>query len=310
MIGSNVPAHPGRRPDGLAELFQWANEWGCDCAQTYITLTRTWKVPQLTTEEVTCFKAAWQTSRVKQVVAHVPLFVNLASPAKEIWEKSKERLSQEMIRANALGVQALVLHPGSASGLGKKTGIERTSNALRTALESVTGSSAKLLLETTAGQGTALGSRFEEISQILGNVDRNDVLGVCLDTCHIFAAGYDFSGYNGYERVLREFDEVLGVGKIRAIHLNDSKTSLGSRVDRHAPIGLGMMGVQVFHALVSDSRFNEVPKILEIVATAPEFIPSQLKLLREYASSSSRLQEPRKQGSQTRVDDALFSSSG
>ena len=136
------------------------------------------------------------------------------------------------------------------------------------------------------------------------------VLGVCLDTCHIFAAGYDFSGYNGYERVLREFDEVLGVGKIRAIHLNDSKTGLGSRVDRHAPIGLGTMGVQVFHALVSDSRFNEVPKILEIVATAPELIPSQLKLLREYASSPSRLQEPKKQGSQTRMDEAIFSSSG
>lgn len=310
MIGSNVPAHPERRPDGLAELFQWANEWTCDCAQTYITLTRTWKVPQLTPEEATSFKSAWQKSRVKEVVAHVPLFVNLASPNKEIWEKSKERLAQEITRANALGVQSLVLHPGSTSGLDKKAGIERTSNALRTVLDSVSTPSAKLLLETTAGQGTALGSRFEEISQILGNTDRNDVLGVCLDTCHIYAAGYDFSGYNGYERVLREFEEVLGVGRIGAIHLNDSKTGLGSRVDRHAPVGLGTMGLQVFHALVSDSRFTDLPKILEIVATAPDLIPSQLKLLREYASSPNRLQEARKQGSQTRLDEALFTSPG
>jgi len=164
----------------------------------------------------------------------------------------------------------------------------------------------KLLLETTAGQGTALGSRFEEIAQILEIVNRSDLLDLCLDTCHVFVAGYDFTGYKGYERVLRELDATIGLSNLRAIHVNDSRTGLGSRVDRHAPIGTGKMGLQVFHALVSDRRFDEIPKILELPGTDSNELQTQLELLCKLASTASRLPELERSGSQSRIDEVGF----
>jgi len=288
LLGSNIPAHPGRPPDDLATLFQFADEWQCDCAQTYISLSRTWKVPPLLPEEVSSFKFAWQRSRVKQVVAHVPLIVNFASPVEDIWRRSNSRLSRELMHANELGIQALVLHPGSYGESNEKAGIERITDALCTVLDDFRESTTKLLLETTAGQGTAVGSRFEQIAQVLESVDQRSLLGLCLDTCHVFAAGYNFSGYKGYERVLKELDTTIGLSNLRAIHLNDSKTGFGSRVDRHAPVGAGRIGLRVFHALVSDSRFDGAPKILELPGTASNELQTQLELLSKLASTAVR----------------------
>jgi len=291
LLGSNIPAHPGRPPDGLATLFRFADEWQCGCAQTYISLSRTWKVPPLLPEEVSSFKLAWQRSRVKQVVAYVPLIVNLAS-VEDIWRRSNSRLSRELMRANELGIQALVLHPGSYGESNKKAGIERITDALRTVLEDFRESTTKLLLETTAGQGTAVGSRFEEIAQVLESVDRRSLLSLCLDTCHVFAAGYDFSGYKGYERVLKKLDTTIGLSNLRAIHLNDSKTGFGSRVDRHASVGAGRMGLQVFHALVSDSRFDGAPRFLNCL----EQPPMNFKLSLSFSANWRRLQSVSQDG--------------
>lgn len=307
MLGSNVPAHPAR--GGLATLFQYAEAWSCECAQTYITLSRRWNVTDLLPEEILNFKSSWQKSHVKQVVAHVPLLVNLASSANSIWQKSKHRLSIEVSRANQLGVQFLVLHPGYSGNLRKRTAIERIIGALDDIFENINDSNAKILLETTAGQGTSIGSRFEEIAYILEKTRKTQFLGVCFDTCHVFAAGYDIHGYRGYERVLEKFDDVIGLDRLKVIHLNDSKTEFGSRVDRHAPVGEGKLGVQVFHALVKDQRFHDIPKVLELPKQDVQMIPQQLKFLRKLQATVDPISEPKGAKAQSTLDNVLSDTS-
>ena len=259
MLGYNVPAI-----GGFHAGFQWGDKWGCECIQIYVTLSRRWDVPELTQQEITKFKTAWKSSSVRQVIAHVPFLVNLASPNKEIWKKSIARLIAEISRAERFGVPFLVLHPGSYGTFTKKEGIVRVIEALDIVLQSFDRLSTKILLETMAGQGTMLGSTFEEMAEVLEKVANPEFLAVCFDTGHVFMGGYDIRGYKGCEKVLREFDEIISLKKIAAFHLNDSKTGLGSRNDRHACIGEGELGLQVFHALLRDQRFSNIPKILEI----------------------------------------------
>ncbi len=258
MLGSTVPTI-----GGFHTGFKWANEWGCECIQIYVTLSRTWRVKKLSQEEILKFKKAWQESKVKEVVAHVPYLVNLASSNKELYRKSINRLKVEISRAEKFGISLLVLHPGSYGKSKREEGIKRIIEALNRILEEID-SPVKILLETMAGQRTMIGSRFEELTLILDKVQKSESLGVCLDTGHLFMAGYDIRGYKGYEKVLNQFDRTIGIEKIKAIHLNDSKTDLGSKIDRHANIGEGKLGLQVFHAILRDKRFKEIPKILEI----------------------------------------------
>ncbi len=208
--------------------FKWGNEWGCECIQTYITLSRRWDVPDLSQNEIKKFKTAWQKSFVKQVVAHIPYLVNLASPDNLLWQKSIERLRIEISRANKLGVNFLVLHPGSYTTSTKEEGLKRIVLGLDKVLEGYSGK-AKILLETMAGQGTMLGSSFEEIAFILERIRKPKSVAVCLDIGHIFMAGYDIRSRDGYEKTFAEFERVIGIKKIKAIHLNDSKTDFGER---------------------------------------------------------------------------------
>jgi len=258
MLGSNVPTI-----GGFYTGFKWGNKWGCEVIQIYITLSRRWEVPELTKEEISKFKMAWQESSVKEVVAHVPYLVNLASPDKELYQKSIERLLIEISRAIKFGVSLLVLHPGSYGNSKKEEGIKRVIEALNNVLQEID-FPGKILLETMAGQGTTIGSRFEELALILEKVQKSESLGVCLDTGHLFMAGYDIRGYEGYQKILDEFDRIIGIEKIKAIHLNDSKTGLGARRDRHACIGEGKLGLQTFQAILKEERFHNIPKILEI----------------------------------------------
>ncbi len=246
LLGSNVPTRPSKVGNGLAALFRYAEEWGCECAQTYITLSRRWNVPDLPLSEISAFQSTWRESQVKRVIGHVPLLVNLASPVNDVWRKSKERLSTELALADKLGLQFVVLHPGYYRSLDRRMGIKRIIEALNDVLGGVEESTVKILLETTADQGTAIGSRFEEIAYILKGSERNHFLGVCFDTCHVFAAGYDLRGYDGYKKILKKFDTLIGLNKLQAIHLNDSKTGLGSKVDRHASIGEGKLRARGF----------------------------------------------------------------
>lgn len=258
-LGSNVPTI-----GGLPTGFRLADEWGCESIQVYLTLSRRWDVPELTKEEIGKFKTAWEESSVKEVVAHIPFLVNLASPDKEIRRKSIERLKIEISRANEFGVKYPVLHPGSYGNTSKKVGIDRIVEGLNTIPSKIDNPSIKILLETMAGQGTAMGSTFEELATIFEKLENPEFFGVCFDVAHVFMAGYDIRGYRGYERVMQKFDKVVGLDKIKVIHLNDSKTKLNSHNDRHANIGEGELGLQVFHAILRDRKFRVIPKILEI----------------------------------------------
>lgn len=259
MLGSNVPTI-----GGLPVGFRYADKWGCECIQIYVTLSRRWDVSSLKNDEINRFNTAWQKSSVEQVIAHVPFLVNLASPDTGLRKKSIERLSIEISRADKFKVPFLVLHPGSYRNSSKEIGIERIINGLNFISQKSDNSSVKILLETMAGQGTALGSTFEEIAFIIENIENPEFVGVCFDTAHIFIAGYDIRGYKGYNKVMNKFDNIVGLDKIKVFHLNDSKTDLGSKNDRHANIGEGKLGLQVFHAILRDERFFNIPKILEI----------------------------------------------
>jgi deoxyribonuclease-4 len=301
MIGSNVPAHPGK--GGLSTLFTYAERWSCECAQTYITLSRTWKTRELSSEETQDFRNAWQKSSVKQVIAHVPLIVNPAAQTDAIWQNSKTRLVTELSIANQLGIRLLVMHPGYYCRLGKKAGISRTVDALNDVFKAAEAPHAMILLETMAGQGTAIGSRFEELAEIMSGVEKSHLLGICLDTCHVFAAGYDIRGYQGYEKVVKEFDAKVGIDKLKMMHVNDSKGDLGCRIDRHMAIGEGKLGLQVFHAIVKDKRFKDTPKVLELPTRNEEKIQQQLRLLRKLQETAENVSEPKEAKIQSRLDE-------
>ena len=273
MLGSNVPT-----VGGLPNGFKYADEWGCDSIQIYVSPSRTWKVPELTDKEIQDFKSAWRNSRVKIVVGHIPYLVNLASSNDELRKKSIRRLKIEIKRAENFGVLYLVLHPGTNQN--RKEGIRLIAEGLNEVLDQFNNLNTKILLETVAGEGNKIGSQFEELANILEKVNKVDYCGVCFDTCHVFAAGYDIRGYKGYHKVLEKFDRIIGISQIKVIHINDSKAGLGSHVDRHASIGEGLLGLQVFHAIVRDNRFDGIPKILEIPERDTKS-KSNLELLRE-----------------------------
>lgn len=298
MLGSNVPTIGGF-PTG----FKWGDEWRCECIQIYITLSRKWNAPNLSQDEITKFKTAWQESSVREVIAHVPYLVNLASPNQDLWDKSVNRLLTELSRAAKFSVPLLVLHPGSHGTLPRQEGIKKIIAALDNVLKEID-TPVKILLETMAGQGTMIGSRFEELATILERVQKPELLGVCLDTGHLFMAGYDIRGYKGWESVLNEFDKIIGIEKIGAIHLNDSKTSLGSKSDRHACIGVGKLGLQVFHAILKDQRFKDVPKVLEIPERDTRS-KDNLELLRNLQNISGPLPEEKRDPTQLTLKEVM-----
>jgi len=298
MLGSNVPT-----VGGFHAGFKWGDEWRCECIQIYITLSRRWDVPNLSRDEIAEFKTAWQESSVKQVIAHVPYLVNLASPTQDLWAKSVNRLLIELSRATKFGVSLLVLHPGSYGTSSRQEGIKKIIEVLDNIFEEVD-APVKILLETMAGQGTMIGSRFEEIAFILEKVQRPELLGVCLDTGHLFMAGYDIRGYKEWKSVLNEFNRIIGVGKIGAIHLNDSKTSLGSKSDRHACIGEGKLGLQVFHGILGDQRFSDIPKILEIPERDTRS-KDNLALLRNLQNISESLPEEKRDPTQLTLKEVM-----
>jgi deoxyribonuclease-4 len=181
----------------------------------------------------------------------------------EVLRKSRAALRDELGRCEALGISGLILHPGSHVGAGEKDGIKRIAESLNLAHADTPGYRTRSILETTAGQGSAIGYRFEQLGGIIDLVDEKDRVGVCFDTCHVFAAGYDISTEGGWEETIGAFDDVIGLRRLSAIHVNDSRKERGSRVDRHDHIGKGKIGLPGFRMLMNDPRMENVPKILE-----------------------------------------------
>jgi deoxyribonuclease-4 len=249
-----------------------------------------WRAKELTDAEVGTFLATLKETGLRFPMAHDSYLINLASPDDLLYRRSVEAFVVEVRRAERLGLSYLVTHPGSQVGSGEEAGLARVAGALDEVHRRCPGYRVRILLETTAGQGSNLGHRFEHLAQILKGVAEPDRLGVCLDTCHVFAAGYPLAPRGDYQATLRELDRVVGLERLFAFHLNDSRAPRGSRVDRHAHIGQGHLGLEPFRLLVNDRRFRHHPMVLE---TPKEPAPDggdmddvNLRLLRELAGKS------------------------
>jgi deoxyribonuclease-4 len=240
-----------------------ASKVGFQTVQIFTKNNNQWKAPELTDAHCAAFKQALAETAVESPVAHNSYLINLASPDDALWKKSIDAMTVEVERCQALGINDLVTHPGAHTGAGEDAGLTRVAEALDEVHRRTRGVSVSIDLETTAGQGTCLGHRFEHLARIVEQVAEPERLGVCVDTCHIFAAGYSFATAEEYDTVLEQLGRAVGLSRVRVWHLNDSLRQLGSRVDRHAGIGRGHLGVEPFRHVVNDPRFQAIPLILE-----------------------------------------------
>ena len=240
-----------------------AKRYACEALQLFTKNSNQWRAKELTEPEIRIFNETLQGTQVQALLAHDSYLINVASPDETLYRKSLEALVVEVKRAESLGLHYLVIHPGAHVGSCEEAGLRRVAGALDEVHRRCPGYKLKILLESTAGMGSSLGHRFEHLARILELVAENDRLGVCLDTCHIFAAGYPLAPQRSYRATMREFDQVIGLDRLHAFHLNDSVRELGSRIDRHAHIGRGCLGLEPFRLIVTDHRFRHLPMVLE-----------------------------------------------
>jgi deoxyribonuclease-4 len=236
---------------------------GAEAIQIFTRNQMQWACRPLREEEAAAFREAVAKSGVKRVLTHGSYLMNLASPNPEFLARSRDCLVTEIERCHQLAIPYVVLHPGAHMGQGEEAGLSAIARSLDAVLERTQGRDVMPLLEATAGQGSCLGHRFEHLAAIFDRMREPDRVGVCLDTCHLYAAGYDLASPEGYERTLRDFGRIVGLRKLKAIHLNDSKRERGSRVDRHARAGEGVMGLETFARIVNDRRFRGLPLVVE-----------------------------------------------
>ena len=248
---------------GLDKAVVRGQEVGCEAIQIFTKSSNQWKAKSLTSTEVTAFRDACQTAGIGPIIAHSAYLINLAAPDQVLYEKSIQAFRDELQRCELLDIPYLVVHPGAHLGTGEEQGLKRITAAIDRIHRDTPKMQAAIVLELTAGQGTVLASKFEHFATILEQVEEPERLGFCLDTCHLLAAGYDFRSPEGYAQVMGAWDELVGIERVRVIHLNDSKKDLGSRVDRHEHIGQGYIGTKGFELLLNDRRLAGLPMVLE-----------------------------------------------
>ncbi|MBI3839569.1 MAG: deoxyribonuclease IV [Planctomycetia bacterium] len=248
---------------GYVRAVELAHDSGCECVQLFTKNNNQWRAKDLTGEDAEKFQSALARLGIGHPIAHDSYLINLASPDEALWTKSVDALAMELLRAEKLGIPYVVAHPGAYTDSSESQGIERIIGALDAIHRQTAGIQSRVLLENTAGQGTCLGWRFEHLGDILRRVAEPERLGVCLDTCHALAAGYPLETRGQYEATIAALDQAVGLERVKAIHLNDSKQPLGSRVDRHEHIGRGKLGIESFRHLLNDRRFRDTPMYLE-----------------------------------------------
>ncbi len=248
---------------GYHRAIERAVAAGCQCVQVFTRNCSQWRIKDITHEEALRFRKAFGDSQLSHTVAHDSYLINLASPDDALWRRSVDMFVEELRRADLLGIPLVVTHPGAYTSGSEELGLRRIIRAVNEIHRRTGKLRAQCVLETTAGQGTALGWQPEQLAEILHRVRQPDRLGFCFDTCHVFAAGFPMGSRRQYEETMNQFDRLIGLGRIRVFHLNDSQKELGSRVDRHAHIGQGKMGLDPFRWILNDPRFREVPMILE-----------------------------------------------
>ncbi len=249
---------------GVQNAIYLGKEIGCDVVQIFSKNQMQWKARPLTAEDAEKFQKAIRETGVLPMTVHDAYLINLGTANPVTYRRSYQAFVEELQRCELLGVPYLVMHPGSHLGEGEEIGLQRIARSIRRAYEESGVTKTVVLLETTAGQGTNLGYRFEQLAEIMEMSGMEEKIAVCVDTCHIFAAGYDIREAESYFRTKQEFQRILGLEKLKAFHVNDSKGDLGSRLDRHARIGQGKIGSEAFRLLVNDPDFRNIPMILEI----------------------------------------------
>ena len=248
---------------GLPRAVDRADASGCEALQIFTKSAGQWRARPLPEDEIALFRRRIRETRIGPVVAHNSYLINLAAADPAVRQRSLESLGEELDRADALGLDGLVMHPGAYTSGTEADGLRLIADGLAQLFESRPGGRAHILLEHTAGQGTNLGHRFEHLAEIIDLLGGSPRVGVCLDTCHLLTAGYDICSEDGYAATFRAFGRIVGFSRLKAFHLNDSKKPCGSRVDRHEHIGKGCLGLGPFRRILNDRRFATLPMLLE-----------------------------------------------
>jgi deoxyribonuclease-4 len=248
---------------GLHMAIERGRSIHCTAIQMFVKNNMQWFARPLRKEEIRDFLNHAQRGELLSIFAHANYLINLAATNPQFHVNSLRALTEELTRADQLELPFLVLHPGAHRGAGEEAGLDKVAKSIDRVLAKIPKVKTKIALETTAGQGSCLGEKFEHFAHIIDNVREADRLCVCLDTAHVFAAGYDIGSEKAARQTFREFDRVVGLDRLVAIHLNDSKTPRGSRVDRHEHIGQGQIGLDAFRFIMRDRRFKKIPKVLE-----------------------------------------------
>ncbi len=277
LLGAHMPTS-----GGLGTAIRKGKEIGCTAIQVFTSSPQQWKSKEITGPMVDDFKAAQKETAIDCVVSHDSYLINLCAPDMELREKSRNGLLSELNRCARYGIRWTVSHMGAHMGQGEEEGLKAVAESAQVVIENGP-KDVMLLMETTAGQGSSLNYKFEHLAFLLDAIG-SDRVGVCLDTCHIFVAGYDIRTREAYEATFAEFDRIVGLGHLKAIHCNDSKKPLGSKVDRHEAIGKGEIGEPCFRLLVNDPRFVEVPILLE-TPEAETMHAVNLALLRSFQTA-------------------------
>jgi len=248
---------------GVQMSIQRGCSIGCSAMQIFVKNNMQWFARPLTRQEIGVFLKHSQRRELLSIFAHANYLINLAATNPQFHANSLRALAEELIRADQLKLPFLVLHPGAHLGAGEEAGLEKIVESIDCVFSGIPKIKTRIALETTAGQGSCLGSTFEQLAYIISRVREPERLCVCLDTAHIFAAGHDIGSESAIRKTFREFDRVIGRDRLVAIHVNDSKTARGSRVDRHEHIGKGKIGLEAFRFIMGDQRFRKIPKVLE-----------------------------------------------
>jgi deoxyribonuclease-4 len=275
---------------GYYKAVELAHAAGCDCVQLFSKNNNQWRAKEISDEDAARFRGAFEATGITHPLIHDSYLINLASPDDVLWKKSIEAFRIELLRAEKLGVPYVVTHPGAFTTSSEAAGIQRVIEALDQVHRQTEGIRAQVLLENTAGQGSCLGWKFEQLAAMIDGVKRPELVGVCIDTCHTLAGGYPLQTAEEYATTIGELDRVIGLEKVKAIHVNDSKQGLGSRVDRHEHIGRGKLGLETFRHLVNDPRFAGTPMYLETAKDqedGEEMDVVNLRILRGLIASSS-----------------------
>jgi deoxyribonuclease-4 len=265
---------------GLNNAIEEGEKLGCTAIQIFISSNRQWHMASLKEQTIELFKASRLKSSVRIVIAHASYLINIGSPKDSVYKQSIKALSEELLRCQILDIPYLVVHPGSHLQTSEEKSLERVINALDTILQSAPGTT-EIVLETMAGQGSTLCYTFDHLEYIIKNMHHIGRIGVCFDTCHVFAAGYDLRTEESYTKTWNIFNQKVGLKNLKVIHVNDSKAPLGAKIDRHEHLGMGTIGPKAFKLLFTDDRFLHIPKIIETPQKEPDDLKKNINFIKQ-----------------------------